>query len=207
MLCGVGKKQGGEPRGGGNAPTARLPGQAPSPEETGDPFDAAMGELGVRPAPEHVGRIGQAPPAVLRPRQAPRGAAPPKAERARRAEPELREPAVDPEIAEVLGRVRAASRGGSAAATPAGLGPRLDLHGLSVEHAVAEVRRFLALHARTAGAVRIVTGRGKHSGEAAIRDAVEELLGRSPQVVSLRRGEHGEGGDGALVVVLRKARE
>lgn len=83
--------------------------------------------------------------------------------------------------------------------------PRLDLHGLTVEHALAELHRHLQAW-RAAGVLRarIVTGRGAHSGDgrAAIREAVEERLVAAAGVAGVYRGNPAAGGDGVVLLEL-----
>jgi DNA-nicking Smr family endonuclease len=80
--------------------------------------------------------------------------------------------------------------------------PRLDLHGMSVENALAEVQRRVAAWRKTGiPRARIVTGRGSHSGDgqAAIRDAVERWLRRAPGAVGVYRARPDSGGEGVVL--------
>jgi DNA-nicking Smr family endonuclease len=86
----------------------------------------------------------------------------------------------------------------------------LDLHGATVEHGLAELRKFL-LEARRIGrrCVLIVHGRGLHSdGGAPLREAVlAELLGPlSGLVHALASAAPAAGGEGATCVLLRSLR-
>lgn len=83
----------------------------------------------------------------------------------------------------------------------------LDLHGLIVEEALAKTRFFLqdALY-QGFQTLLLITGKGLHSSEGPVlRQAVEALLGQSSaQVVEWGVAPRRLGGDGALVVFLRK---
>jgi DNA-nicking Smr family endonuclease len=87
----------------------------------------------------------------------------------------------------------------------------LDLHGLDATRAAARVSAALRA-AREAGerCVRIVHGRGLHSaGGPVLKDAVlAQLEGPSlaPLVLAFASGPPREGGAGALLVLLRRAR-
>ena len=84
--------------------------------------------------------------------------------------------------------------------------PRIDLHGLTVDHALAELQRHLAQwRARGVVRARIVTGRGAHSGDglAAIREAVEDRLVATPGVLGVYRGTPAAGGEGVVLLELR----
>lgn len=83
----------------------------------------------------------------------------------------------------------------------------LDLHGLTVDEAVAKVRFFLQ-NATFQGfqAVLIITGRGLHSSDGPVlRETVTKLLGQlREQVLEWGLAPRRYGGDGALVVFLRR---
>ena len=82
----------------------------------------------------------------------------------------------------------------------------LDLHGLTREEAVNRTGAFLGHAARQGwAAVVIVTGKGLHSPTGPVlRQAVEQLLANSPQLVlEWARAPRQYGGAGALVVFLR----
>jgi DNA-nicking Smr family endonuclease len=82
--------------------------------------------------------------------------------------------------------------------------PVLDLHGFSEEDALHELRRFVDLHrGGKAAIVRIITGRGVH-GEAVIRPAVHAWLARTSAVAAWRLGLPAEGGEGVVIVQLRR---
>lgn len=84
---------------------------------------------------------------------------------------------------------------------------QLDLHGLTVEQSTDKVRFFLE-NARHHGqtVVLIITGKGLHSSdEPVLRRAVErQLEGLREQVVEWGLAPRRYGGDGALVVFLRR---
>lgn len=91
---------------------------------------------------------------------------------------------------------------------------RLDLHGQTAAEAVASVKRFINSQtslARRASSVRasvvcIVHGRGLHSeGNVAIlRTRVRECLRQHPAVLAYADAPPGDGGAGAVHVLLRK---
>jgi len=84
---------------------------------------------------------------------------------------------------------------------------RLDLHGLSAADAIASVTRFLdnSRHARHR-AVCIVHGRGLHSerGIAVLRARVRACLRSHRAVLGFADAPPGDGGAGAVYVLLRK---
>ena len=83
----------------------------------------------------------------------------------------------------------------------------LDLHGLTVDEAVAKVRFFLQNATfQEFQAVLIITGRGLHSSDGPVlREAVTKLLGQlREQVLEWGMAPRRYGGDGALVVFLRR---
>ncbi len=147
----------------------------PVPENPDVDFSQAMKELGIDGAEPGTSRVPSRPP----PPAAGRAGRPPKA---------------------APRRVHSGLRGvedGFDESTP-----KLDLHGMSVENALAEVQRRVAAW-RKAGIpkARIVTGRGSHSGDgqAAIRDAVEAWLRRAPGAVGVYRARPGSGGEGTVL--------
>lgn len=83
--------------------------------------------------------------------------------------------------------------------------PTLDLHGFSEQDALAELRRFLALH-RGAKArwVRVITGRGREGG-GVLRVAVARWLKQSSAVASTGHAPPAEGGEGVTLVQLRRS--
>jgi hypothetical protein len=84
--------------------------------------------------------------------------------------------------------------------------PTLDLHGFSEDDALAELGRFLELHRREEPRwVRVITGRGRH-GSAVLRRAASRRLQASPAVAAVRPAEPADGGEGVLLVQLRRAR-
>ncbi len=83
----------------------------------------------------------------------------------------------------------------------------LDLHGLRLHEAELAVEKFL-LHAIAEGvrAVRIITGKGQ-----VLRDALPRWLEDAPRIhphiLSLQHARPQEGGSGAFMVLLKKARD
>ncbi|HET9614490.1 MAG TPA: endonuclease MutS2 [Candidatus Limnocylindrales bacterium] len=75
----------------------------------------------------------------------------------------------------------------------------LDLRGARVDEALAALDRYLD-DAALAGLDQVSVVHGLGTG--ALRDAVRERLAAQPLVRSFRRGERGEGGDGATIVRL-----
>ena len=77
--------------------------------------------------------------------------------------------------------------------------PQIDLHGLSVEEAVARVDRFIQ-HEFVRGRhwVKVVHG----NGSGALRSAVRKHLSGSPLVKHTEAGLGVEGGAGVLIVTL-----
>lgn len=85
----------------------------------------------------------------------------------------------------------------------------LDLHGMTVEVAVARLREFVASAVQLRRCVLIVHGRGLHSEHGApLREAVlAELLGPlSGLVHALATAAPADGGEGATYLVLRGPR-
>lgn len=88
----------------------------------------------------------------------------------------------------------------------------LDLHGMSRLEAERALHRFLAeALAQGARHVRIITGKGARSGEGmgVLRSLVPELLARAPLrhvVRGLTVAGPGQGGEGALIVALKRPR-
>jgi DNA-nicking Smr family endonuclease len=86
-----------------------------------------------------------------------------------------------------------------------------DLHGLRAEPARLRLRAFLAAcAARGRRAVLVVCGRGLHSGPdgPVLLEVAREVLTRPPacdQVQAFSSAAAGQGGEGALVVLLRHA--
>ncbi len=84
----------------------------------------------------------------------------------------------------------------------------LDLHGLTATAARTELARFLAF-ARHGGArcVRIVHGKGTRSanGIALLRNKVRHSLSQREEVLAFCDASPGDGGSGAVVVLLRSA--
>jgi DNA-nicking Smr family endonuclease len=108
---------------------------------------------------------------------------------------------VEPELAELLGRVRAVAARNRR--QPPARGPVLDLHGFSEADALHEVRAFIERHREGAErTLRIITGKG--GPDAVLRPAVERFLRASSAVASLRSGRADEGAEGVLVATLRR---
>jgi DNA mismatch repair protein MutS2 len=102
------------------------------------------------------------------------------------------------------------SSGGSAAKAPGwsaelheeeGPSDRLNLLGLRVDEAVAEVERFID-HASTRGLSIVTVIHGLGTG--ALKAAVTELLKGHPLISATRQGEPAEGGAGVTVAELKK---
>ncbi len=75
----------------------------------------------------------------------------------------------------------------------------LDLRGMTVDEALAELDRYLD-DATLAGLPRVTVIHGKGTG--ALRRAVQEHLAHHPEASSFRLGGEGEGGSGATIVDL-----
>lgn len=90
-----------------------------------------------------------------------------------------------------------------------GAEPRLDLHGLGVQDAIAATERFLA-EAQQAGTprVRIVYGKGRHSpsGRGVLREVIPRWLAADGRryVASATPLPDAYGEDGAMRIELRK---
>jgi|SRR5581483_9834093 len=81
----------------------------------------------------------------------------------------------------------------------------LDLHGLRAQDALAEVAHLLDSSHRRHRCVRIVHGRGLHSGGVAVlKQKVREYLRRHPSVLAFTDAPRQQGGAGAVVVWLRR---
>ena len=83
--------------------------------------------------------------------------------------------------------------------------PQLDLHGLRVPQALAELEQFLArAEAQGVREVRVVCGKGRHSrgGEGVLRNAVPGWLDAHGYAGCYRREVDRDGRDGALRLVL-----
>jgi DNA-nicking Smr family endonuclease len=88
----------------------------------------------------------------------------------------------------------------------------LDLHGFTA--AIAQRQLISTLrdaHERGLRCVRVIHGRGAHSeGDAVLRDAVPEWLQQDPLaglVIAFAGAPASQGGSGATLVLLRRARE
>lgn len=83
----------------------------------------------------------------------------------------------------------------------------LDLHGRTAQEAAAELRRFIA-HCRAEGLerLRVIHGKGWRSDSYApvLKTRVYEELKRHPSVRALRSAQGGDGGTGALRVLLSR---
>jgi len=76
---------------------------------------------------------------------------------------------------------------------------RLDMRGMRVEEALAEVEKYLD-DACVAGLPVVTLVHGKGTG--ALRAAVRQMLKNHRRVKTFRLGEQGEGGSGVTVVEL-----
>jgi DNA-nicking Smr family endonuclease len=86
-----------------------------------------------------------------------------------------------------------------------GLDGELDLHGLNVAQAKHALHDFLAgALARHALCVRIIHGKGLRSGSRGpvIKSAVDAVLRQTPAVAAHVSAGHGDGGTGAVLVLL-----
>ena len=83
----------------------------------------------------------------------------------------------------------------------------LDLHGRTAHEAATELRRFIA-HCQAEGLerLRVIHGKGWRSDPRApvLKSRVYEELKRHPAVRGLRSAQAGDGGTGALRVLLRR---
>ena len=87
--------------------------------------------------------------------------------------------------------------------------PTLDLHGLSVKKAVEETRAFIETSFRAGvPAVRIVYGKGLGSpgGRGILREVIPRWCSKEGEswVEGFQREVDGKGGDGSLIVFLKK---
>src|SRR5262249_1159555 len=94
------------------------------------------------------------------------------------------------------------------AASPHAAEPRLDLHGLGVQDAIAATERFLRdAHAAQAHEVLIVYGKGRHSpaGRGVLREVIPRWLDTEGRrwVISAAPETDAFGEDGAIRVRLR----
>ena len=85
---------------------------------------------------------------------------------------------------------------------------RIDLHGMTQEQAHRALHAFL-LGSREAGrrAVLVITGKGRHSGEGVLRDAVPRWLNEDsirPMIRAFSHAAPKHGGQGALYVLLKR---
>jgi len=87
---------------------------------------------------------------------------------------------------------------------------RLDLHGLTQDEAHRALTRFIARAiADEMRLLLIITGKGR-LGQGVLRDAVPRWLnepGARPHILALAPAQIGDGGSGALYVLLRRRRE
>lgn len=94
---------------------------------------------------------------------------------------------------------------------------RLDLHGMIVDHAYTAVEEFVyKSYQRGLRCVQIITGKGMHrdddifSPKGVLKDLVPQWLNRDtirPLILSFDYSPISEGGEGALLVLLRRARK
>ena len=88
-----------------------------------------------------------------------------------------------------------------------GLDDELDLHGLNVTQAKHALHDFLAeALARQALCVRIIHGKGLRSGSRGpvIKSAVDAVLRQTAAVAAYVSAGHGDGGTGAVLVLLSR---
>jgi DNA-nicking Smr family endonuclease len=82
----------------------------------------------------------------------------------------------------------------------------IDLHGLKVDEAQSELRKFIQ-ESRTAGlkCVRVVHGKGLRSGSRGpvLKNGVNSWLRRWPEVAAFCSAQPSDGGTGAVYVLLR----
>jgi len=84
----------------------------------------------------------------------------------------------------------------------------LDLHGATVAQAEALLRQFLLeAHAHEHGCVRIIhgVGYGSPGGEPVLRSVVHSWLVQKDEVVAFCVANRNDGGNGALIVLLKPA--
>ncbi|MGI6604345.1 MAG: endonuclease MutS2 [bacterium] len=98
-------------------------------------------------------------------------------------------------------KVRERSLGNIASSKASTVSPELDLRGSTVEEAEYQVEKFLD-DAYLGGLERVRIIHGKGTG--ALRQAIQSLLARHPQVESYALGGYREGGSGVTIAVLRK---
>ena len=81
----------------------------------------------------------------------------------------------------------------------------LDLHGMTVKEAQAEMQEFLKSASLTGlKKVLIIHGKGYHSkGKPVLKKEVYNFLEKSTLVKSFARAEHKEGGSGAVYVIIK----
>ncbi|MGB4107482.1 MAG: Smr/MutS family protein [Alphaproteobacteria bacterium] len=86
----------------------------------------------------------------------------------------------------------------------------LDLHGMSQEEAYGALSRFITSnYARGRRCVLIITGKGRQEGQGILRARVPEWLGEEtlgPLVLRTAQARPGDGGQGAIYVLLRRQR-
>lgn len=85
----------------------------------------------------------------------------------------------------------------------------LDLHGMTAEEALAATHRFIC-RCREAGfqRLRIIHGKGLNSPnhEPVLKKQIHQWLLHQPQVLAITHPNANQGGNGALLVMLRKAK-
>ena len=83
---------------------------------------------------------------------------------------------------------------------------RLDLHGFTGAEAVAKVTRFIEASRTTCRSIAIVHGRGLHSKDniAVLKTRVRACLRQHPGVLAFSDAPQGDGGAGAVYVLLRR---
>lgn len=86
----------------------------------------------------------------------------------------------------------------------------LDLHGMRQEEAYGALLHFIkAGHALGRRCVLVITGKGRQEGQGVLRRRVPEWLGEAPLgplVLKTAQARPGDGGQGAIYVLLRRQR-
>ena len=84
-----------------------------------------------------------------------------------------------------------------------GIEDEMDLHGLNVMQAKKALHAFLGeALARHLRSVRIIHGKGLRSGQSVLKGVVSETLRRTPAIVAYVSARRGDGGTGAVYVLL-----
>lgn len=81
----------------------------------------------------------------------------------------------------------------------------LDLHGCTLSKASEQLRKFLLYaYKRNYKVVRIIHGKGNHSGKAVLKSGVVHWLRQVPWVLAFRSAAPNDGGSGSLYVLLKR---